>query len=92
VNLNPQNNLVQVYSVKGITREVPAHYYGRFEMAFVKEANDFTAACLDDTPLPIPIENAVKAVQIGSWLQEAMVTGKQIHFDQTGKRLERPNL
>ncbi|KAF9730509.1 hypothetical protein PMIN06_010188 [Paraphaeosphaeria minitans] len=92
VNLNPQSNLVQTYSANGITREVPAHYYGRFEMAFVKEANDFAAACLDDTPLPMPIDNAVKAVQIGSWLQEALVSGKQIHFDQSGKRLEKSNL
>lgn len=92
VNLNPQNNLVQMYSGNGITKEVPAHYYGRFEMAFVKEANDFTAACLDDTPLPMTIDNAVKAVQIGSWLQEALVTGKQIHFDRAGKRIERSNL
>ncbi|OAG00507.1 NAD(P)-binding protein [Paraphaeosphaeria sporulosa] len=92
VNLNPQINLVQTYSGKGITKEVPAHYYGRFEMAFVKEANDFAAACLDDTPLPMPIENAVKAVQIGSWLQEALVTKRQIHFDQSGKRLGKANL
>ncbi|KAF1971485.1 NAD(P)-binding protein [Bimuria novae-zelandiae CBS 107.79] len=92
VNLIPQSNLVRQYSEKGITQEVPAHYHGRFEMAFVKEANEFPAACLDDTPLAMPIENAVKAVQIGSWLQEALVTGKQIHFDQSGKRLEKSNL
>lgn len=92
VNLIPQTNLVRQYSDKGITQEVPAHYYGRFEMAFVKEANEFAASCLDDTPLPMPFENAVKAVQIGSWLQEALVTGKQIHFDKNGKRLEKSNL
>ncbi|KAF2737837.1 NAD(P)-binding protein [Polyplosphaeria fusca] len=92
VNLNPQSNLVNVYTPAGITREVPPHYYGRFEMAFVQEANEFTASCLDDTPLPLKLRNAVKAVEIGSWLQEALVSGKQIHFDETGRRVERASL
>lgn len=92
VNLNPQNSLVNYYHEGGITREVPAHYYGRFEMAFVKEANEFTDACLDNTRLPMKLSNAVKAVEIGAWLQEALVTGKQIHFDETGRRIEKANL
>ncbi|KAF2793775.1 NAD(P)-binding protein [Melanomma pulvis-pyrius CBS 109.77] len=92
VNLNPQSNLVNLYHAGGITREVPPHYYGRFEMAFVKEANEFTDACLDNTPLPMKLRNAVKAVEIGAWLQEALVTGKQIHFDDTGRRIEKSSL
>ncbi|RFU30442.1 hypothetical protein B7463_g5912, partial [Scytalidium lignicola] len=92
VNGNPQSNFVNYYHSGGITREVPAHYYGRFEMAFVQETNEFTAACLDNTPLPMKFDNAVKAVQIGAWLQEALVTGKQIHFDETGKRIETAHL
>ena len=92
VNLNPQSSLVNYYSKAGITREVPPHYYGRFEMAFVKEANEFTAACLDNTPLPMKLENAVKAVEIGAWLQEALVTGRQIHFDEAGRRIEQASL
>ena len=92
VNGNPQSNLVNYYHAGGITREVPAHYYGRFEMAFVQETNEFTAACLDDTPLPIKLSNAVKAVQIGAYLQEALVSGKQIHFDEIGRRIEKAQL
>jgi myo-inositol 2-dehydrogenase/D-chiro-inositol 1-dehydrogenase len=92
VNLNPQKNLVNYYSKAGITREVPADYWGRFEPGFVKEANEFTAACLDNTPVPLEFQNAVKAVQIGAWLQEALVSGKQIRFDESGKRLDRANL
>jgi hypothetical protein len=61
-------------------------------MAFVKEANEFAAACLDDTPLPMKLGNAAKAVEIGSTLQEALVTGKQIHFDEIGRRVERAAL
>lgn len=89
VNGNPQQNLVNYYHSGGITREVPAHYYDRFEMAFVTEANEFTEACLKDGPLPMKLSNAVKAVEIGSALQEALVTGKQLHFDEIGRRVER---
>jgi myo-inositol 2-dehydrogenase/D-chiro-inositol 1-dehydrogenase len=92
VNLNPQKNLVNYYSSAGITRETPSDYWGRFEPGFVKEANEFTAACLDNTPVPLPFQGAVKAVQIGSWLQEALVSGKQIRFDESGRRIDRANL
>jgi myo-inositol 2-dehydrogenase/D-chiro-inositol 1-dehydrogenase len=92
VNGNPQQNLVNYYHPGGITREVPATYWGRFEMAFVQEANEFAAACLDDSPLPIKLVNAVKAVEIGAALQEALVSGKQIHFDEIGRRIEKAQL
>lgn len=60
VNAYPQQNQVQMYTGAGITREIPPHYWGRFEQAFVKETNEFTDACLDDTPLPLKLSNAVK--------------------------------
>ena len=92
INLNPQSSLVNYYHSGGITRDVPPHYYGRFEMAFVKEANEFTAACLDNTTIPFGLDNAVKAVEIGAWLQEALITGKQIHFNENGQRFEKANM
>ncbi|KAI0884271.1 uncharacterized protein GGS22DRAFT_21387 [Annulohypoxylon maeteangense] len=92
VNANPQLNLVNHYHSGGITREVPPDYYGRFEMAFVQESNEFVASCLDNTPLPMKLTNAVKAVEIGSYLQEALVQGKQIRFDEAGRRIEAANL
>jgi len=92
VNAYPQRNFVNYYHAGGITREVPADFQGRFEMAFIQEANEFTAACLDDTPLPVKLSNAAKAVEIGSYLQEALVTGKQIHFDESGKRIDKAQL
>ncbi|KAL3460889.1 hypothetical protein BJX64DRAFT_300432 [Aspergillus heterothallicus] len=88
VNLNPASDLVNYYHAGGITREVPATYWGRFEQAFVRETQEFVDACLDDTPLPMKLGNAVKAVQIGAWLQEALVSGKQLKFDETGRRVE----
>jgi myo-inositol 2-dehydrogenase/D-chiro-inositol 1-dehydrogenase len=89
VNGNPQNNLVNYYHPGGITREVGATYWDRFEQAFVNETNEFTDACLDNKELPMRIGNAVKAVQIGKWLQEALVSGKQLRFDEIGRRVER---
>ncbi|KAH0378982.1 NAD(P)-binding protein [Aureobasidium sp. EXF-12298] len=87
VNGNPQKNFVNYYGPQGITREVPAHYYGRFEQAFVGEANEFTAACLDNTALPLKLRNAVKAVEIGALLQEALVKGIQIRLNEAGQRI-----
>ncbi|KAI1093891.1 NAD(P)-binding protein [Rostrohypoxylon terebratum] len=87
VNANPQINLLNYYHSRGITREVPHDYYGRFEMAFVQESNEFVAAVLDNKPLPMKLTNAVKAVEIGSYLQEALVQEKQIRFDESGKRV-----
>lgn len=92
VNNNPSRNLVNHYHAGGITHEVPADYYGRFEMAFVQEANEFTEACLDNKELPLQLANAVKAVEIGAALQNALVSGKQIRFDQQGRRLEENKL
>ncbi|KAJ6443604.1 NAD-binding Rossmann fold oxidoreductase family protein [Purpureocillium lavendulum] len=88
INGNPQSNLVNHFHAGGITREVPHDYYGRFEMAFVRESNEFAEACLDNKPLPMKLSNAVKAVEIGAALQEALVTGRQIRFDETGRRTE----
>lgn len=82
ININSLSNFVNYYHPGGITREVPATYYGRFKVAFVQETNEFTVACLDNTVLPMKLSNAVKAVQIVSWLQEALVSGKQLQFDE----------
>lgn len=59
VNANPQGTLVDMYEANGIRREIPPHYYGRFEHAFVTEANEFTTACLDNTKVPLKLTGAV---------------------------------
>jgi len=86
INTQPQTNLVHIYEPSGIRREIPPHYYGRFRDAFINEANEFTACCLDDTPPPMKLEGAVNAVRIGCALQEALITGKKIEFDEQGRR------
>lgn len=64
VNAQSQSNLVNIYEPIGVRREIPAHYYGRFKQAFVNEANEFTAFCLDDLKLPMKLTGAVQAVKI----------------------------
>jgi myo-inositol 2-dehydrogenase/D-chiro-inositol 1-dehydrogenase len=92
VNAQPMSNLVNIYDSIGVRREIPQHYYGRFEQAFVTEANEFTECCLDDKPLPMKLTGAVQAVKIGCALQEALVTGKKIWFDETGRRVEKAQM
>ena len=88
VNTQPAINLVNIYEPSGIRREIPPHYYERFRDAFITEANEFTACCLDNVDLPFKMEGAVAAVKIGVALQESLLTGKKIHFDDNGKRID----
>lgn len=87
VNTQPQLNFVTYTEPTGIRREIPPDYYGRFRDAFITEANEFTASCLNNTATPMRLEGAVKAVQIGCALQESLISGKKIEFDESGQRL-----
>uniref|UniRef100_A0A0D6QVL3 Gfo/Idh/MocA-like oxidoreductase N-terminal domain-containing protein n=1 Tax=Araucaria cunninghamii TaxID=56994 RepID=A0A0D6QVL3_ARACU len=89
INTQPMTNLVNIYEPTGIRREIPPHYYGRFKDAFIVEANEFTACCLDNKPLPMKLDGAVKAVAIGQALQESLITGQKIEFDETGARKDK---
>lgn len=88
VNAQPQMNLVNIFDDSGVRREFPQTYYDRFEYAFVTEANEFTACVLEDRKLPLDLNAAVQAVRIGAALQESMVGGKKIFFDEAGNRVE----
>ncbi|KAI4599518.1 hypothetical protein KJ359_001962 [Pestalotiopsis sp. 9143b] len=92
VNANPIGSLVEMHEPQGIRREIPDNYYGRFEYAFVTESNEFTAACLDNTPLPFKLTGAVQAVKIGCALQESLNSGKKINFNRAGERIEEAKL
>lgn len=87
INMQPQTNLVNIYEATGVRREIPPHYYGRFRDAFIQEANEFTACCLDNTEPPMRLEGAVNAVRIGQALQESLISGKRIEFDESGNRI-----
>ncbi|CAM1504964.1 Fc.00g106010.m01.CDS01 [Cosmosporella sp. VM-42] len=88
INGTPIASLVEMHEANGVRRELPANYYERFEYAFVTMANEFTAACLDDTRLPFELSGAVKALAIGVALQESVNTGMKILFSETGRRIE----
>jgi myo-inositol 2-dehydrogenase / D-chiro-inositol 1-dehydrogenase len=92
INLQPQANLVNIHGPTGVCREVPVHYYDRFEQAFVCEGNEFTACCLDNTKLPMKLASAVQAVRIASALQESLRTGCKIWFDETSQWIARASL
>ncbi|EYE95689.1 putative NAD binding Rossmann fold oxidoreductase [Aspergillus ruber CBS 135680] len=92
VNAQPQINLVNTYDNGGVHREIPQHYYDRFEYAFVTEANEFTASCLENKPVPLKLEGAVQAVRIGAALQESLITGQKIFFDEDGSRADKSRL
>ena len=86
VNAQPGLNLVNIHEAGGIRREVQPDYYSRFREAFINEANEFAACCLDNTEPPFRLEGAVSALRIGQALQESLVTGRKIEFDMTGRR------
>jgi myo-inositol 2-dehydrogenase / D-chiro-inositol 1-dehydrogenase len=87
VNCNPGKNMLSIHDKTGIRREIPADYYGRYREAFIQEAQEFTACCLDNTAVPVPLKGAVKAVAIGCALQESLISGKKIDFDIDGNRI-----
>ncbi|KAF5547982.1 myo-inositol 2-dehydrogenase [Fusarium mexicanum] len=92
INANPVGNLVEMHEAAGVRRQIPGDYYGRFEHAFVTEANEFTASVLDNNKLPFKLTGAVQAVKIGCALQESLNSGKKINFDETGRRIEESKL
>lgn len=94
VNATPANDLLEFHTTGGIRREVAQTYFDRFGPAFVLESNEFTAAVLDDTPLPFTLEGAVQAVKIGCAMQESLVSGKKLEFDESGNQIDgdRPRL
>ena len=47
---------------------------------------------LDNTKLPFSLVGALRAVEIGTTLQEALISGKKIYFDESGRRVEQPSL
>ncbi|KAI5920648.1 hypothetical protein F4810DRAFT_682045 [Camillea tinctor] len=92
VNGNPQKNHVNTYTPRGVTRELPFDYWGRFEYAFVNESNEFTECVLENKRVPLKLNNALIALQIGLWMQEAFNTGLKLYFDENGRRIDKPKL
>ena len=84
VNMQGRKNHVEVHDSLGARRELPQHYYERFKDAFVTEAQEFAACCLDNKSLPISLRSSVKAVMIAQALQHSLVTGDKVYFNKKG--------
>ena len=87
INLVPRLNNVTIAESTGIRHEVQPEYWERFEDAFATEANEFMSAVLDDTPVPVKLEEGLISLKIGWALQEALLSGERILFDEEGERV-----
>jgi myo-inositol 2-dehydrogenase / D-chiro-inositol 1-dehydrogenase len=83
VNLVPRRDNVMVAGEGGIRHEAQ-----RFEDAFATEANEFVAAILNNTPVPVKLELGLMSLKIGWALQDALLSGERIRFDEQGNRLD----
>ncbi|KAI7209366.1 NAD(P)-binding protein [Hortaea werneckii] len=84
VNVDGRKDFIKLHDSYGARRELPQHYYERFREAFVTEASEFTACCLDGAPMPVSLESSARAIQIAEALQRSLTSGKKIVFDSNG--------
>jgi myo-inositol 2-dehydrogenase/D-chiro-inositol 1-dehydrogenase len=78
INTQLQLNLVNIYEPSDHPPRNSLHYYGRFRHAFIAEANEFAACCLDDILPPTKLEGAVNAAGIGVAPKKAPIGGQKI--------------
>ena len=88
VNLVPKLNNVALAEKGGIRHEVQPEYWERFEDAFATEANEFIKSILYDTPVPLKLELGLMSLKIGWAMQDALLTGKVVRFDEEGNRMD----
>lgn len=88
VNLVPRLDNVTVAQKIGINHKVQPEYWERFEDAFATEANEFIVSIVDDTPVTLKLELGLMSLKIGRALQEALLTGERIRFNEKGEQLD----
>lgn len=82
INLTPRANNVVLGDKLGLRHEVQPDYWQRFEHAFATEATEFVNAVLNDTPVPLPLENGRVVMVIARALQQSLQTGETIRFEE----------
>ncbi|RDW65766.1 Gfo/Idh/MocA family protein [Aspergillus mulundensis] len=87
VNVIPRANAVVLADKGGLRHEVQAEYWQRFEEAFAVEANEFVDAVLGDRRVPVSLETGLVVMKIGRALQDALLSGEVVRFDEGGERL-----
>ena len=85
VNVVPRANNVVLADKLGMRHEVQPEYWQRFEDAFATEANEFIDSIARNTPVPLPMETGIVVMKIGRALQQALLTGEVVRFDEDGK-------
>lgn len=88
VNVMPKRNNVVLADKQGMRNEVQPEYWQRFEDAFAVEANEFTQAVLKNEPVPLPLETGITVMKVGRALQDALLTGEVVRFNEKGERLK----
>lgn len=88
VNVIPKANNVVIADKLGMRHEVQPEYWQRFEMAFALEANEFIGSILEDTKVPLPLEAGMWVMRIGRALQDSLLSGEIVRFDEKGNRLD----
>lgn len=92
VNLIPRSNNVAVADKQGIRHEVQPEYWQRFEDAFATEAREFIDSIFSNRPVPLPLEGGLKVMTIGRALQDSLLSGTVVKFNQAGQRLTHESL
>lgn len=87
VNVHPRSNNVQLANAAGIANEVQPEYWERFEDAFATEAVEFCEAVIEGKSVPVELGLGLKSLEIGWALQDALLTGRTQHFDESGRRI-----
>ncbi|KIW89782.1 uncharacterized protein Z519_09939 [Cladophialophora bantiana CBS 173.52] len=88
VNVIPKANNVVVADKTGMRHEVQPEYWQRFEDAFATEAQEFVTSVLEGKEVPVPLESGFMVMKIGRALQESLLTGKAVKFDEQGRRID----
>lgn len=87
VNVVTKRNNVVLADKLGMRHEVQPEYWQRFEDAFALEANEFVNAVLKDKEVPVALESGIMVMKIGRALQDSLLTGKVVKFNEEGGRL-----
>lgn len=87
VNVMPKANNVVLADKLGMRHEVQPEYWQRFEDAFALEANLFTEAVIKNTELPLQLETGMLVMRIARGLQQALLTGKLVQFNEQGHQI-----
>lgn len=90
VNPVARKNRVEVSDIHGVRSEALPSWMERYSDAFVTEVRQFTAAILDNTEMPLKLSSSLTSLRIALALQESLVTGQKIEFDEQGNRITPP--